>query len=80
MEYESILAVVFVSIVLVFSLDFYKQYTSTFHVAARHPFLRFLAGLVVVVLADMNPSLAALALIVVFFWVADVHLLSSFPL
>jgi len=51
-----------------------------FHGAARHPFMRFLAGLVVTLIAAQNPLLAAIALVIVFFWIADIHLLSSFKL
>ena len=78
MEYETIVAVFLVALLVFFSLDFDKLYGSGFHDAARHPFARFLAGLSVAGLASQNPLLGALSLVVVFFWIADVNLLSSF--
>jgi hypothetical protein len=77
---ESLLGVVLVALIVFFSLEFDKSYMPALHNAARHPFARFLAGSAVVYLADKNPLLAVLMLIVVFFWIADVNLLSSFAL
>jgi hypothetical protein len=77
---ESLLGVVLVALIVFFSLEFDKSYIPAFHNAARHPFARFLAGVGVVYLADKNPMLAVLMFIVVFFWIADVNLLSSFTL
>jgi len=78
MEFEWILTVLFTMCVLFFSLDFQKFYGNGFHEIARHPLARFLMGLLVVTIASENPKLAVLALLVVFFWIADVNLLSSF--
>jgi hypothetical protein len=78
MEYETVLTVALIGCVVYFSLDFDKIYGNGFHDAARHPFARFLAGLCVLYLAEENPKLAILALLIVFFWIADVNLLSSF--
>lgn len=78
MDYDAIVGAILVALLVFFSLDFDKHYADGIHEAARHPFLRFLAGLGVAVLATRNPILASLALIVVFFWIADVNLLSSF--
>lgn len=75
---ESIIAVVLVALIVFFSLEFDKPYAPFIHNAARHPFARFLSGVGVIYLANMNPLLAALSLVVVFFWIADVNLLSSF--
>jgi len=80
MEVESVATVLFMVLILFFSLDFNKIYGSGFHDLARHPFARFLMGLCVVGLANENPKLAMLAFILVFFWIADVNLLSSFSL
>jgi Na+/H+ antiporter NhaC len=78
MDIETIAVVILMGLLVFFSLDFDRHYASAVHQAARHPFLRLLAGLLVVYLAHMNPMLAVLALIIVFFWIADVNLLSSF--
>ena len=80
MDYEMLIAAVLIGLLLFFSLDFDKHYGSVFHDAARQPFARFTAGLAVCILAALNPSLAVVGLTVVFFWIADVHLLSSFAL
>jgi hypothetical protein len=80
MDNESMLAVILVALIVVFSLEFDKPYAPAVHSAARHPLARFLAGLGVVYLATINPLHAVLALVVVFFWIADVNLLSSFSL
>lgn len=79
-DYESLLGVALVALLVFFSLEFDKAYIPALHNAARHPFARLLAGLAVVYLADLNPMLAVLSLVVVFFWIADVNLLSSFAL
>ena len=80
MDYETLGAVVLVGLLLFVSLDFDKHYVGAAHDAARHPFARFLAGMTVCLIAAVHPTLAALALTVVFFWIADVNLLSSFQL
>jgi len=59
------------------SLRFELPYGYGLDVAARHPAARFLAGAAVVALSLRHPVLAALALMAVFFWIGDVHLLSS---
>ena len=80
MDFETIIAVLLMGLLVFFSLDFDRHYSAGIHNAARHPFLRFLAGLGVIFIAHHNPQLAVLALIVVFLWIADVNLLSSFAL
>lgn len=80
MEYDTLVSAALIAVLLYFSLDFDKHYSPMFHGAARHPFMRFLAGIVVTLIAAQNPMLAAIALIIVFFWIADIHLLSSFKL
>jgi hypothetical protein len=80
MDYETGAALLFVGVLVYFSLDFDKHYSESFHAASRHPFLRFLAGIFVTLVAAQNPSLAAIALMIVFFWIADIHLLSSLKL
>jgi hypothetical protein len=77
---EVALGIMLTGLIVFFTLDFDKPYISELHNAARHPLLRFLGGLAVVGLAMLNPMLAMLGLIVVFFWIADVNLLSSFSL
>ncbi len=80
MDYEMLLAALLMGLLVFFSLDFDKHYSSMFRDTAHQPFARFLAGLVVCIIASMNPFLAMIGLMIVFFWIADVHLLSSFVL
>lgn len=80
MDYESMFGVFLVALIVFFSLEFDKAYIPALHNGARHPLARFLAGLAVVYLASIDPLLAILSFIVVFFWIADVNLLSSFAL
>jgi preprotein translocase subunit SecF len=71
------LCVAFLAIIGFVSLRFELPYGYGLEVAARHPGARFVAGAAVVALSLRHPVLAALALVVVFFWIGDVHLLSS---
>lgn len=80
MDIETVSAIVLVGLLVVVSLDFDKYYAPGFHTAARHPFARFLAGLAIVVLAATNTVLASIALVIVFFWIANVDLLSTIQL
>jgi hypothetical protein len=65
------------AILLLFSIDFERQYSFGTHEIALNPFARFLAGLIVAYLASWNIVAGSVALLVVFLWIADVHLLSS---
>jgi hypothetical protein len=80
MDYETILSVVLVGLFIYFSVDFQKHYATNFHEAARNPFARFVAGIIIVCVAYANPKLAAVLFSIVFFWIADVNLLSTIVL
>lgn len=82
MEFDSqtILGVFLLALLMFISLDFDKHYAPYVHDSARHPFARFLAGMGIVLLATINPIHSILALMIVFFWIADVNLLSSIRL
>lgn len=73
---EKAIGAVLLVLLFAFSLDFDRPYAEVLHNAARHPFFRFLAGLSIALLAALNPVLGLLGLLVVFFWIADVNLLS----
>lgn len=74
--FERAIGAVLLILLFAFSLDFDRPYAELLHNAARHPFFRFLAGLSVALLGALNPVLGLLGLLVVFFWIADVNLLS----
>ncbi len=80
MANDTMLALVLTGFLLYFSMDFHKHYSNGFHEAALHPAARFIAGLAVVYLSQSYPLLASILLMIVFFWMADVNLLSSFQL
>jgi hypothetical protein len=80
MEYDTILTVTLIGVLLYFSLDFNKHYSPMFHKASRHPFLRFIAGILIILAAEHNPLLAGVLLVIIFFWIADIHLLSTLKL
>lgn len=77
---QLIIAIILIACIILFSLDFEKPYTHKLHELAHHSLTKLIAGLLIVFLADMNPILAILFLIVIFFWFADVNLLSAIKL
>lgn len=79
-DIQTIVGVILLGLLMFMSLDFDKHYASYLHESARHPFIRFLAGLAIAALATLNPIHSVIALMIVFFWIADVHLLSSIKL
>ena len=80
MDYGTIVAVILTVFLLYFSLDFDKSYSFGFRDAALHPAARFATGLALAYVAQPHQLLASVILVIVFFWIADVNLLSSFPL
>jgi len=63
--------------IFIFSLDFDRPYTATINKLAHHPAAKLIAGILLVLLAYLDPITAILYLIVIFFWFADIHLVSS---
>lgn len=76
MDVSTTLSVGLIAILLVFSLDFDRHYSFGIHDMALNPFARFIAGLLVAYISTLNVTAGSIALLVVFFWIADVHLLS----
>lgn len=74
---DAVIAIGLLCIIGFVSLRFEMPYAYGLEAAARHPAARFVAGAVVVGLSLRHPILAVLALIAVFFWIADVHMLST---
>lgn len=77
MDYELFIIILLISLVITFSLKLNKQYTKRLQTMTHYPIVRFLAGMVVVCMANINPLFGILSLIIVFFWMTDVHLLSD---
>jgi hypothetical protein len=80
MDYGTIVAVILTVFLLYFSLDFDKTYSFGFRDAALHPGIRFAAGLALAYVAEKHQLLASVLLVIVFFWIADVNLMSSHEL
>ena len=80
MENDTILALVLTAVLFYFSFSYDQPYGYGLNDAALHPMARFLAGLVVIYSAQSYPLFATILLMVVFFWIADVNLLSTFRL
>lgn len=76
-NFESIIGFFLVVLLLTFSLHINVPYYDSFRRAAYNPFLRLIAITSAVVLASYNPILGILAALCVFFWIADVSLLSK---
>ena len=76
MDIQTYAAASLLALLIWFSLDFKKSYSFGTHELAFHPFSRFIAGLLVAYLATLNVTIASIALLIVFFWIADVNLLS----
>lgn len=74
---DALIAVVLLFFIGVVSLRFDLPYAYGLEAAARHPAARFVAGSAVVLLSLRHPILGILALIATFFWIADVHLLTT---
>jgi len=74
---DALIAIGLLCFIGFFSLRFELPYAYGLEAAARHPAARFVAGAAIVGLSLRHPILAVLALIASFFWIADVHLLST---
>lgn len=73
----TITSIILMAILLIFSIDFERYYSFGTNELALNPFARFIAGLIVAYLASWNIVAGSISLLVVFLWIADVHLLSS---
>lgn len=74
---EIISIIVLLGILLRNALPFEKPYSTSLRILARQPLFQFLAWMLVLLAMDWDINVGALAFLVVFLWIADVHLLSS---
>jgi hypothetical protein len=79
-DLQTLVGVLLLGLLMFISLDFDKHYAPYIHDTARQPFVRFAAGMAIAALATLNPIHSVIALMIVFFWIADVNLLSSIKL
>ena len=75
-NFESIVGFFLVVSLLTFSLHIQVPYYDSIRQAAYNPFMRLLAISSVVILASFSPILGILGALSIFFWIADVNLLS----
>jgi hypothetical protein len=80
MEVKFSLGILLLVCLLVVSFPFERRYEHAIHESAHNPGMQFLAGVALIGIASLDPLLGGLALLVIFLWLADVQLLSSFKL
>ena len=71
-----VIGCVLLAFLILVSLPFEKRYSRTVSELAANPAARFIAGVALLVLADYDIILAGIAFVVIFVWIADIHLLS----
>jgi hypothetical protein len=80
MDAKSLLGAVLLVCIILVSIPFEKRYTHKLNELAHNPAARFFSGLLLVALATYDIILGSLAFLVVFFWFADIDLVSSLKL
>lgn len=81
MEWEhakTMLAVALLVCLFLVSVPFEQRYGDTMTAMAHNPGARFLAATALLYIASVDMMLGALAFLVIFLWIADIQLLSSF--
>jgi len=63
--------------VMVLTLPFEQDYDETLRVYAREPLFRILSGLILIALSRYSIPVSLLWFLIVFFLIADVHLVST---
>ncbi len=77
MDAKFILGAMLLVCLFLISFPFEKRYMKFIQEYAHHPGARFIAGILLLLLASVDPILGGLAFLVIFLWIADVQLLSS---
>lgn len=70
------LATTLIILLLFFSTNMDRKYSPRLHAAGKHPFVRLLSGCAIVYAATIDPLVAMLLLLVVFFWIGDIHIMN----
>jgi hypothetical protein len=76
-DQKTVITLAILACLILITVPFEKRYTRQIAALAANPAARFLAGAVVVLMAAYDVTLAGLAFVVVFMWIADIHLLSN---
>jgi hypothetical protein len=77
MELKVVLGIFLILCLFFVSIPFETRYAKFLSQSAHNSGMQFLAGMILITIASIDPILAALALLVIFLWIADVKLLSS---
>jgi hypothetical protein len=75
-----IIAAVLILLLIFVSLPFERSYGKQWTELAHNQAARFLGGVGLLMLANMDPILGGLAFLLLFLWIADIQLLSSVSL
>lgn len=75
-----LLATVLILMLVFISLPFERRYGKELTELAHNPAARFLGGVGLLLLANMDPILGGLGFLLLFLWIADIQLLSSVSL
>ncbi len=79
-EYKTIIGMILIVILFVISIPFEKRYTGTLSTIAKDPAARLFMGIAIMYLAYQDILLGALGFVIVFLWLSDIQLLSSFQI
>jgi len=64
-------------IVVWLTFPFEQHYDETLRKYSREPIFRILLGLLLIYISSFSIPIALLLFLIIFFWIADIHLVSS---
>ena len=64
-------------VVVWLTFPFEQRYDETLRAYSREPFFRVLLGLLLITVSSFSMPVGLLTFLIVFFWIADVHLVST---
>ncbi len=76
-EHKTVLGIVLMAALFILSIPFEKKYSRVLGLMAQEPVTRLFAGIVLLYLSYHDVLLGAIAFVILFLWMSDIHLLSS---
>ena len=64
-------------VVVWLTFPFEQHYDERLRAYSREPLFRFLLGMLLITVSSFSMPIALLTFLIVFFWIADVHLVST---
>jgi hypothetical protein len=64
-------------VVLMFTFPFEQKYEEQLREYSREPLFRTILGLLLIISASVSVPIAILLFLIMFFWITDVHLVST---